>query len=291
MKKEWLKDIVLISAGAFIYAFGVNYFFVANKLADGGIAGISVILHYLFNFNISTTYLVLNVPLVIMGYKLIGGKFIVKTFYGTAMTSLAFRVFQNYLGPMDDKLIASIFGGLIIGIGLGTIFVGGGSSGGADILVKILNKYFDIPVGKAFLALDSFVLSALGILFGRDIFMYTLVGLFISTKAIDFIQDGVDKAKALMIISDKSEEIKNEIMKQTGRGVTIINARGGYTNDNKEVLYCILGRYEVTTVKRIVKNIDRKAFMSISEICVLGEGFKDLGKYYKKCILYGESYK
>lgn len=279
MKKEWLKDIVLISAGAFIYAFGVNYFFVANKLADGGIAGISVILHYLFNFNISTTYLVLNVPLVIMGYKLIGGKFIVKTFYGTAMTSLAFRVFQNYLGPMDDKLIASIFGGLIIGIGLGTIFVGGGSSGGADILVKILNKYFDIPVGKAFLALDSFVLSALGILFGRDIFMYTLVGLFISTKAIDFIQDGVDKAKALMIISDKSEEIKNEIMKQTGRGVTIINARGGYTNDNKEVLYCILGRYEVTIVKRIVKNIDRKAFMSISEVSeVLGEGFKDLGK-------------
>lgn len=279
MKKEWLKDIALISVGAFIYAFGVNYFFVANKLADGGIAGISVILHYLFNFNISTTYLVLNVPLVIMGYKLIGGKFIVKTFYGTAMTSLAFRVFQNYLGPMDDKLIASIFGGLIIGIGLGTIFVGGGSSGGADILVKILNKYFDIPVGKAFLALDSFVLSALGILFGRDIFMYTLVGLFISTKAIDFIQDGVDKAKALMIISDKSEEIKNEIMKQTGRGVTIINARGGYTNDNKEVLYCILGRYEVTTVKRIVKNIDRKAFMSISEVSeVLGEGFKDLGK-------------
>ena len=279
MKKEWLKDIALISVGAFIYAFGVNYFFVANKLADGGIAGISVILHYLFNFNISTTYLVLNAPLVIMGYKLIGGKFIIKTFYGTAMTSLAFRVFQNYLGPMDDKLIASIFGGLIIGIGLGTIFVGGGSSGGADILVKILNKYFDIPVGKAFLALDSFVLSALGILFGRDIFMYTLVGLFISTKAIDFIQDGVDKAKALMIISDKSEEIKNEIMKQTGRGVTIINARGGYTNDSKEVLYCILGRYEVTTVKRIVKNIDRKAFMSVSEVSeVLGEGFKDLGK-------------
>ena len=279
MKKEWLKDIALISVGAFIYAFGVNYFFVANKLADGGIAGISVILHYLFNFNISTTYLVLNVPLVIMGYKLIGGKFIIKTFYGTAMTSLAFRVFQNYLGPMDDKLIASIFGGLIIGIGLGTIFVGGGSSGGADILVKILNKYFDIPVGKAFLALDSFVLSALGILFGRDIFMYTLVGLFISTKAIDFIQDGVDKAKALMIISDKSEEIKNEIMKQTGRGVTIINARGGYTNDSKEILYCILGRYEVTTVKRIVKNIDRKAFMSVSEVSeVLGEGFKDITK-------------
>ncbi|WP_300359222.1 YitT family protein [Fusobacterium sp.] len=279
MRKELMKDILLITVGAFIYAFGVNYFFVANKLADGGLAGISVILHYLFNFNISITYLILNIPLIIMGYKLIGGQFILKTFYGTAMTSLAFRVFQNYLGVMEDKLIASIFGGLIIGIGLGTIFVGGGSSGGSDILVKILNKYFDIPIGKAFLALDFLVLSALGLLFGKDIFMYTLVGLFISTKAIDFIQDGLDTAKAVIIISDESEKIKDEIMKETGRGVTILNARGGYTNDTKNVLYCIVGRYEVTLVKRIVKNIDRKAFMSISEVSeVLGEGFKDITK-------------
>lgn len=279
MRKELIKDILLITVGAFIYAFGVNYFFVANKLADGGLAGISVILHYLFNFNISITYLILNIPLIIMGYKLIGGQFILKTFYGTAMTSLAFRVFQNYLGVMEDKLIASIFGGLIIGIGLGTIFVGGGSSGGSDILVKILNKYFDIPIGKAFLALDFLVLSALGLLFGKDIFMYTLVGLFISTKAIDFIQDGLDTAKAVIIISDESEKIKDEIMKETGRGVTILNARGGYTNDTKNVLYCIVGRYEVTLIKRIVKNIDRKAFMSISEVSeVLGEGFKDITK-------------
>ncbi len=279
MKKELFKDISLITIGAFIYAFGVNYFFVANKLADGGLAGISVILHYLFNFNISITYMILNVPLIIMGYKLIGGKFILKTFYGTMMTSVAFRVFENYLGPMNDKLIASIFGGLTIGIGLGTMFVGGGSSGGSDILVKILNKYFDIPVGKAFLALDFFVLSALGILFGKDIFMYTLVGLFISTKAIDFIQDGIDTAKAMMIISDKSHEIKEEIMKQTGRGVTLINARGGYTDTEKDVIYCIMGRYEVTTVKRIVRNLDRKAFISITEVSeVLGEGFKDLSK-------------
>lgn len=279
MKKEVLKDIALIGAGAFIYAFGVNYFFVANKMADGGVAGICTILHYLFNTDMGTTYFILNIPLIILGYKLIGGEFILKTFYGTFMTSLAFKVFADYMGPMEDRLMASIFGGLIIGIGLGTIFVGGGSSGGSDILVKILNKYFDIPVGKAFLVLDFFVLSALGILFGRDVFMYTLVGLFISTKAIDFIQDDISKARALIIISDKSEEIKNEIMDKTGRGITIINARGGYTNTNKDILYCIMSRYEVTAVKRIVRNIDRKAFMSITEVSeVLGEGFKDLVK-------------
>ena len=188
MRKEVLKDIALIGAGAFIYAFGVNYFFVANKMADGGVAGICTILHYLFNTDMGTTYFILNIPLIILGYKLIGGEFILKTFYGTFMTSLAFKVFADYMGPMEDRLMASIFGGLIIGIGLGTIFVGGGSSGGSDILVKILNKYFDIPVGKAFLVLDFFVLSALGILFGRDVFMYTLVGLFISTKAIDLFR-------------------------------------------------------------------------------------------------------
>lgn len=279
MKKEVLKDIALIGAGAFIYAFGVNYFFVANKMADGGVAGICTILHYLFNTDMGTTYFILNIPLIILGYKLISGEFILKTFYGTFMTSLAFKVFADYMGPMEDRLMASIFGGLIIGIGLGTIFVGGGSSGGSDILVKILNKYFDIPVGKAFLVLDFFVLSALGILFGRDVFMYTLVGLFISTKAIDFIQDDISKARALIIISDKSEEIKNEIMDKTGRGITIINARGGYTNTDKDILYCIMSRYEVTAVKRIVRNIDRKAFMSITEVSeVLGEGFKDLVK-------------
>lgn len=279
MRKEVLKDIVLIGVGAFIYAFGVNYFFVANKMADGGVAGICTILHYLFNTDMGTTYFILNIPLIILGYKLIGGEFILKTFYGTFMTSLAFKVFASYMGPMEDRLMASIFGGLIIGIGLGTIFVGGGSSGGSDILVKILNKYFDIPVGKAFLVLDFFVLSALGILFGRDVFMYTLVGLFISTKAIDFIQDDISKARALIIISDKSEEIKNEIMDKTGRGITIINARGGYTNTDKDILYCIMSRYEVTAVKRIVRNIDRKAFMSITEVSeVLGEGFKDLVK-------------
>ncbi len=277
MKKEWIKDIFLITAGAFIYAFGVNYFFIANKMADGGLAGICTILHYLFSVDLGTTYFVLNIPLIILGYKLIGGQFILKTFYGTFMTSLAFKVLQKYTGQMDDRLIAAIFGGLIIGIGLGTIFVGGGSSGGSDILVKILNKYFDIPIGKAFLVLDLVVLSMLGILFGRDVFMYTLVGLFISTRAIDFIQDGVDKAKAMLIISDKSEEIKNEIMDKTGRGVTIINARGGYTNVDKDIVYCIMSRYEVTTVKRIVRSIDKRAFLSIMEVSeVLGEGFKDL---------------
>lgn len=276
MTKEWIKDIFLLTIGAFIYAFGVNYFFVANNLSDGGFTGICIILHYLFNFNISTTYLMLNIPVIILGYKLIGGKFIVKTFYGTAMTSLAFRVFQDFQGPMQDKLIAAIFGGLLMGIGLGIMFIGGGSSGGSDILVKILNKYFYVSVGKAFLMMDAIVLSALGLLFGKEVFMYTLVGVFVATKAIDFMQDGLDKAKGFMIITSKPQEIKNTIMDRTGRGITVIEGKGGYTNDHKDIIYCVVRRYEETTMKRIIKSIDKDAFVTVSDVSdVLGEGFRE----------------
>ena len=272
-----LKDLILIAVGAFIYAFGVNYFFVANGLLDGGFAGICVILHYLFGFNISMMYLVLNIPVIVLGYKLIGGKFILRTFYGTAMTSLAFKVFENLYSPMNDKLIAAIFGGILIGIGLGTIFIGGGSSGGSDILVKILNKYFDVSIGKSFLIMDTVVLSTAGLLFGREVFMYTLVGVFISTKAIDFIQDGIEKSRGIMIISDKTDEIIAAIDEKTGRGTTIINGKGGYTRDHKEILYCVVRRYEETTIKRIIRKIDRRAFVTVMDVTdVLGEGFKEI---------------
>ncbi len=275
--KDIAKDVFLITIGAFIYAFGVNYFFVANKMADGGIAGIATILYFLFKFDIGITYACLNIPLIFIGYKLIGGKFIIKTFYGTLITSIAFKILKNYLGPMNDKIMASLFGGVLIGIGLSLIFVAGGSSGGADILVKILNKYFNLPIGKGFLILDTIVLSLLGFLFGKEIFMYTLVGLFTSSKVIDVIQDGFNSSKSISIISEKSFEIKEAIMKELNRGTTLICAKGGYQGDPKEIVQCLVSRYEVTTVKKIIRNIDKNAFIFISDVAeVLGEGFKDI---------------
>ena len=277
MKKYLVKDLCLITIGAFIYAFGVTYFFVANKLADGGIAGVSILLHYLFNFNISVTYFVLNVPILILGYCYIGRAFMLKTIYGTIATTISLRIVQNYSGPMDDKLMAAIFGGLLIGVGLGLILLGGGSSGGTDTLAKAINKFCGLSLGKGFLMLNSMVLGATGILLGKEVFMYTIVGTFVSTKAIDFIQDGFDKARGMIIISEKSDEIKERILKQTGRGITIIKGRGAYTDNTKEVLYCVVRKYQETTVKRIIREIDKNAFITISEVTeVLGEGFKNI---------------
>lgn len=277
MKKEIIKDVFFITVGAFIYAFGINYFFVGNGFSDGGVTGISIIFHYLFNYNIGLTYAVINIPLILVGYKMINGKFILKTLYGTVITSLAFRLVHSYLGPMEDKILAAIFGGILSGIGLGIVFLRGGSSGGTDIIVKILNKFWDIPIGKGFLIIDLIILSALGLLFGKETFMYTFIGIFTSTKIIDKIQDGFSKAKAVTIISKKAYEIKDEIMEKTGRGTTIIPIKGGYTYESKEMITCIISFYDILTVKKIVRRLDNKAFMYITDVSeVLGEGFKEL---------------
>lgn len=278
MKKYLFRDILLITIGAFLIAFGIHYFYRANSLGSSGITGICLILFYLFKFDIGTTYALLNIPLIIIGYKLIGGKFILKTFYGTVMTSVAFEVLSRVpTAPLQDKLMACIFGGILVGLGLGSMFAAGGSSGGTDILVKILNKYFEIPVGKAFFIMDFTVLSISGFLFGKEIFMYTLVGVFSCTKVIDMIQDGFDSSKAITVISDKSLIIKDIIMKEAKRGTTIIKAQGGFEGKEKNMLSCIVNRYEVTAIKRIIRSIDEDAFVYITDVAeVLGKGFKDL---------------
>ncbi|WP_206038957.1 MULTISPECIES: YitT family protein [Fusobacterium] len=278
MKKYFFRDLFLITVGAFLIAFGIHYFYRANSLGSSGVTGISLILYYLFRFDMGITYALINIPLIILGYKLIGGKFILKTFYGTIITSLAFNILTKIpINPLEDKLVASIFGGIVVGLGLGSMFAAGGSSGGTDIIVKILTKYFDIPVGKAFFSMDFLILSISGFLFGKEIFMYTLVGVFACTKVIDMIQDGFDSSKAITIISDKSLVIKDIIMKEAKRGTTIIKAQGGYRGEEKNMLSCIVSRYEVATIKRIIRSIDENAFVYITDVAeVLGKGFKNL---------------
>lgn len=194
------------------------------------------------------------------------------------MTSVAFKILSRVpTAPLQDKLMACIFGGILVGLGLGSMFAAGGSSGGTDILVKILNKYFEIPVGKAFFIMDFTVLSISGFLFGKEIFMYTLVGVFSCTKVIDMIQDGFDSSKAITVISDKSLIIKDIIMKEAKRGTTIIKAQGGFEGKEKNMLSCIVNRYEVTAIKRIIRSVDEDAFVYITDVAeVLGKGFKDL---------------
>lgn len=271
---EHIKMYAITTIGCAILAFSINYFYLGNKLAEGGVAGIALIVHYLLHIDVSIIYFAINIPLIIVGYKILGKDFIVKTLFATIILTVFLKLFDNMRGPMDDILVASIFGGALNGIGIGIIFTAGGSSGGTDIIAKIVNKWKGVPISKVLLSLDFIILSSVAIIFGKNIFMYTLISVIVTSKVIDVIQEGISSAKGVTIITAHPNEIKERIMDEIGRGVTIICGRGGYTDKDMDIVYCVVGKYQLIKVKHIVKECDPTAFMTVSEVNeVIGNGF------------------
>ena len=269
-----LKECFIVSIACIIMAFNTNYFYLGNKLAQGGVSGLSLIIHYITDIDISYIYLALNIPLIIIAYIFIGKDFVFKTLFATIMLTIFLKVFGTFRGPIDDILMASIFGGGINGIAIGIIFYAGGSSGGTDIIAKIINKHYGIAIGKTLLTIDFIILSMVAFIFGKVIFMYTLISLLVSSKMIDIIQEGIYSAKGVTIITNKVEELRKKIMEDTGRGITLINAKGAYTQKEIGMLYCVVGKYQLMKVKSIVKEIDPMAFMIVNQVHeVIGKGF------------------
>lgn len=277
MKKNFLqlaKETFIVTLGCMIMAFNVNYFFLGNKLAQGGVGGLSLIVHYLSHIDISYIYFGLNVPLIIVAYIFIGKEFVVKTLYATVVLTISLKIFGNFREPLDEILMASILGGALNGIGIGIVFYAGGSTGGTDIIAKIINKYYGIALGKVLLTMDFIILSLVAFIFGKIIFMYTLISLIVTAKIVDLIQEGIYSAKGVTIITNKTEELKNRIMQDVERGLTIINAQGAYTQRDVSMLYCVVGKYQLMKVKNIVKEVDPEAFMIVSHVHeVIGKGF------------------
>ena len=268
------KECSIVTIACIVMAFNINYFFLGNKLGQGGVSGLSLILHYLTNIDISYIYLGLNIPLIVIAYIFIGKNFVFKTLFATLVLTIFLKVFGTFRGPIDDILMASIFGGGINGIAIGTIFYAGGSSGGTDIIAKIINKHYGIAIGKVLLTIDFIILSMVAFIFGKVIFMYTLISLLVSSKMIDIIQEGIYSAKGVTIITNKVEELRKKIMEDTGRGITLINAKGAYTQKEIGMLYCVVGKYQLMKVKSIVKEIDPMAFMIVNQVHeVIGKGF------------------
>lgn len=274
---QWVKELMGISLGAIVFAFGLNYFVIANRLAEGGLTGVALILYYLFGWAVGITYLTLNIPLFIIGWRLLGYEFAVKTVFGTAVASVAIEMTRMFQAPMpEDLLLASLYGGSVMGFGLGLIFLFGGSTGGADIIARIVNHRWGLPIGRVLLVIDTAVISAVGFFFGRSVAMYTLVAVFVATRVIDFVQEGAYTAKAAMIISDRSDEIAKRVVEELERGATVFSGRGAYTAAEKNILYCVVSRTELIRLKSVVYDIDPKAFMIINEVHeVLGEGFRN----------------
>ncbi|MFZ5942774.1 MAG: YitT family protein [Bacillota bacterium] len=276
MLRQKLTELFLIIFGTFLYAFGINYFIIANHLAEGGFTGIALILHYKFGWSVGTVIFLGNIPLLLIGWKLWGWEFISKTILGVTATSLFINMTAHYQMPVDDLLLAALYGGVITGVGLGIVLRYGGTTGGADIVGRILNLFFGIRMGKFYLVFDFLVVSTVAFFFGLTITLYSLVAIFVFSRVTDFIIEGIDAATQALIISDHNEQIAKAIDKEIGRGLTFLKGKGGYLGHDKEIVLCVVGKWQLFKLKKLVKEIDPRAFVIVSNVYeALGEGFKE----------------
>lgn len=276
----FIFDVLMILLGTGVYAFGLYYFIEPINVAPGGVAGISIIINYLTELPVGVLNTVINIPIIIVGWKFLGKEFIWKTL----LSLVSFTVFYDYLfAPItpysEDVLLACLFGGVLIGVGLGIVFVKSGSTGGMDIINKLLNRKFQhIPLGKITLFTDLIVILISMVVFNSiETALYAIIVIFLSSQFIDIVVYGEDKGKFIYVFSSQYREISDSIVKNVGRGVTILNGEGAYTGDKKHIIACAVRNNEYQKVKRLVKEIDPKAFIVVSDTSeVVGNGFKPI---------------
>ena len=277
--KQHLRDVIIIYLGTLIFAFGVNYFILANNLAEGGFTGIALILHYKLGWSLSTFIFWSNLPLLLLAWKLWGWEFISKTVLGVVFTSLNLELTTGFAWPVDDLLLAALFGGVLTGTGIALVLRYGGTTGGSDIIGRIFNKFFGLKMGRFYLIFDMIVLSFVGFFFGITIALYSLVTIFVFSRITDYILEGVDSVNQAVIFSSKNEEIGKKIINELHRGVTFIEGKGGFTGERSDLLLCVVGKWQIFRLKKLVKEIDPNAFVIVSDVYeALGEGFKDTQK-------------
>nr|WP_317348108.1 YitT family protein [uncultured Blautia sp.] len=281
MKNETGKElwsIVQITLAAVVYAAGISLFLDPNQLAPGGITGIAVILNRLIHIETGTLYFLLNVPVVFLGIIKFGIRFMAKTAWAILMTSFFTNLLGNVGAVTDDLLMAGTAGGILIAIGIGLIFKAGATTGGTDIIVKILRqKYRHLKTGFLFLCMDVVIVGVSGLIFGDiDIALYALATVIISGKALDYVLYGGDEAKMFYIITGVPEKIGVRLMKELEVGVTYLQGRGGWTGDEKQVVFCMVPKRLGPEVEEIVKVEDSRAFMVVTSAGeIYGEGYKD----------------
>jgi len=278
LNKKTIIEYLGITAGSFLIALALTVFLVPNRIAAGGVSGLATVIYYITSFPIGITMLIINIPLFLAGVKIMGKSFGIRTIYGIASLSLFTDLLQPHMTSLtDDLLLASIYGGVIGGIGLGLVFRFRGTTGGTDLIASLINYYTGISVGEGLLIADGVVVLLAGIFFNLEVALYAAVTIFITSQTIDVIQEGLNFKKGVLIISERAEEINQMVVDDLNRGITEFEARGGYTGDRKRVLLCIISRSEVSELKTAVSKIDKNAFVIISNVHeVLGEGFTEI---------------
>lgn len=278
VSNSWMLDLAYVTLGAFLIAVGVNWIFVPNQIVTGGLTGIGILVEFAFHLPISITTLLLNVPLFIAGWRMLGGQaFGYKTLYGFLILSLFIQLTtaMRTIPLTNEPLLASIYGGAVLGAGIGIVFRGRGTTGGTDLLARLVQKLTGISPGVLLLAIDGTIIASAAVMFSVERILYALVSLYVTGKTIDFIQEGLSRSKVAYIISPSHDQIKREVLHSLDRGVTQLRAVGGYTGEDREILLCVVSQSEVTKLKEVVRAIDPDAFVIVSDAHeVLGEGFR-----------------
>ena len=283
MKKDkiidFLKDIGTDIVGSVIFAAGVAVFTAPNEIAPGGVTGIATMLHSITNIHVGTLTFLINIPLVILGLVVLGKRFTLSTFRTLIIVSLITNVFETVLPAYTgNALIASIFGGVCIGIGMGIIFLRGSTTGGTDILGRVLLRHFQhIPIGKILLAIDFVIVTAAGIYYGTlEAMLFALVSVYVTERAMDSILYGFNETRIAYVVSEKPVEVAQRVMDETDRGITYLNGEGGYQRAEKLVIMCAMPSRQFSQFKRIVLEVDPAAFIMVAPASnVIGEGFKE----------------
>lgn len=268
----------LIIIGCALAGFGTASFLLPNQISSGGFAGIATIIYYFFNVQMGTTILILNVPLFILGYIKLGKEFMFKTILATFLYSKFIDVFSFFNFSTEDRLLSSIYGGILIGIGLAIVFKADSSTGGTDLIAHIAQNYnINMKMSNMIVLIDIFVVIANLIAFKEiEIGLYSAIAIYISGKMIDIVFEGINFSKIIYIISDKHEEIMEIINKDIKRGATALYGRGSFTGKNKMVIMCVSKRRDIDKIKNISKKIDRNSFIIITDAReVYGLGFKN----------------
>lgn len=269
-----ILNLIIISIGCMIAALAIECFLIPNTILDGGITGISIIIHKVFKIPLSLLVIILNIPFVYIGYKNLGKHFVIRTVYSMIVFSVFLDYFKNIQSFTNEMLLATVFGGGLLGIGVGLVIRFGGCVDGTESVAIVISKKFNFSVGQIVLIFNLIVFTIAGFIFGFDRAMYSLLTYIITFKVIDFVAEGIDEAKAAMIITDKGTKLSDEIYNRLGRTTTTLRGKGLISGE-KAVLYCVLTRMELFELKRIVEEMDESAFVTINDISdIIGNHIK-----------------
>lgn len=261
-----IRKYFFLLAGAWLASIGLEMFLVPNQIIDGGVTGISIMASFLSKVPLGAFIFVLNLPFLFIGYKQIGKTFVISTLFSITMLSVGVSILHPVHGLTEDTLLATVFGGILLGIGVGLVVRYGGSLDGTEIVAIVISKRTSFSVGEIVMFFNIFILSSAGLIFGWDRAMYSLIAYFIAYKVIDITIEGLDESKGVFIISDKQDEIAEILMARLGRGVTCLEGKGGYSGEAKGVLYAVVTRLEVAKLKGIIEEVDENAFVTISDV-------------------------